>query len=286
QVRPAGSRQECLEYITANWPGLGPRRRKAAGERPRTTVEFSLMFFGSDEGTAARDKYELVVAAARFADENGFGAVWGPGRHFTRMGSLYPSPAVLHAALARETRRIRLRAGSVVLPLHSPLRVAEEWAVVDNLSGGRVELSFAPGWNPADFALTSNPYGRRYEVLYEGLAEVRRLWAGESIEVIDGTGQRVRIRTYPSPVQERLPVWITAGGSERSFRQAGAVGADLLTHLFDQDPEALGQKIRLYRQARAEAGHDPDAGRVAVALHTYLGESLAEVREQVRGPYA
>src|SRR5262249_21997334 len=164
----------------------------------------------------------------------------------------------------------RLRAGSVVLPLHSPLRIAEEWAVVDNLSGGRVELSFAPGWNPGDFVLAPDHYSRRYEVLYEGLAEVKRLWAGESFEAKDGAGQRVRLRVYPTPVQKQLTVWITAAGSERSFQQAGQVGANLLTHLFDQDADGLAQKVQLYRQARAKAGHDPATGRVAVALHTYL----------------
>ena len=78
------------------------------------------MFFGSDEGTAARDKYEMVIAAAKYADEGGLRAVWVPERHFTSMGSLYPNPAVLHAALARETRRIRLRAGSVVAAAAPP----------------------------------------------------------------------------------------------------------------------------------------------------------------------
>lgn len=69
------------------------------------------------------------------ADSHDFSSVWIPERHFTRDGWLYPNPAILQAALARETRQIQLRAGSVVLPLHNPLRVAEEWAMVDNLSG-------------------------------------------------------------------------------------------------------------------------------------------------------
>src|SRR5206468_8221040 len=142
--------QECLDFVNTHWRGL-TLRRKAAPATPTARIGFSLMFFGSDEGAAARDKYEMVIAAARYADEHDFTAVWVPERHFTRMGSLYPNPAVLHAALARETKRLRLRAGSVVLPLHNPIRIAEEWAVVDNLSGGRVELSFAPGWNPGDF---------------------------------------------------------------------------------------------------------------------------------------
>src|SRR5262249_39073291 len=156
-----------------------------------------------DEGDSAWEKYQFVIDVARYADESGFAAIWLPERHFTAMGSLYPNPAVLHAALARETQRVRLRAGSVVLPLHDPIRVAEEWALVDNLSRGRVEISFAPGWNAEDFALRPEHYARRYEVMYQGIKVLDHLWAGQTIEVTDGASQKIRIRTYPTPLQQR-----------------------------------------------------------------------------------
>jgi natural product biosynthesis luciferase-like monooxygenase protein len=281
-------RSAALEYVGRNWTGLAPRgttARNASKKASTNRIDFSLMFFGSDEGNGAREKYEMVIDAARFADAHGFSAVWVPERHFTRMGSLYPNPAVLHAALARETKQIRLRAGSVVLPLHHPIRVAEEWAVVDNLSNGRIELSFAPGWNPGDFAFAPDRYATRYEVMYAGMRTVQRLWAGETVEATDGEGKAIRVRTYPTPVQKELTIWITCAGSERSFQQAGQHGAHLLTHLFDQDVDGLARKIELYRQARAGAGYDPRTGRVAVTLHTFLGDTIEEVKEQVRGPY-
>jgi natural product biosynthesis luciferase-like monooxygenase protein len=284
EVSPPAPRADCLEYITRHWRDLDAGRPRAAPSLK--TIDFSLMFFGSDEGSAAREKYEMVIEAARQADASGFSAVWVPERHFTRMGSLYPNPAVLHAALARETKNIRLRSGSVVLPLHNPLRVAEEWAVVDNLSGGRVELSFAPGWNTEDFALAPDCYARRYELLYEGVQTVRRLWRGESVEVVDGAGKRLRVRTYPTPVQAELPAWITAAGSPKSFEMAGQLGCHLLTHLFDQDVEELARKIGLYRAARERHGHPPQAGRVAVTLHTFVGETMEDVQRLARGPYA
>ncbi len=285
------SRELALAYVQQQWHALQPRRKPRSIAAPsqlakRRTIDFSLMFFGSDEGNAAREKYEMVLQASRFADEHGFSAVWVPERHFTRMGSLYPNPAVLHAAIARETKRLRLRAGSVVLPLHHVVRIAEEWAVVDNLSNGRIELSFAPGWNPGDFVFAPDRYSSRYDVMYAGLQQVRRLWAGELFDAIDGEGKPIQVRTYPTPVQKHLTIWITCAGSERSFQQAGTVGANLLTHLFDQDVETLSKKIKLYREARAAAGYDPATGRVAVTLHTFLGDTLDGVKEQVRGPYA
>src|SRR5690606_17850013 len=105
----------------------------------------------SDDSVLEDDKYRLLLEGARFADSHGWEAVWIPERHFHAFGGIYPNPSVLAAALAVATNRVRIRAGSVVLPLHDPLRVAEEWAVVDHLARGRVDLAFATGWNPNDF---------------------------------------------------------------------------------------------------------------------------------------
>src|SRR2546423_4497654 len=118
------------------------------------------------------------------AGRRGFSAIGGPGGLFPAGGAPHPNPAVLPAALAMETSRIRLRAGSVVLPLHHPIRVVEEWAVVDNLSGGRVDLSFASGWNPEDFALCPERYRQRHAEMYAAIPTVRRLWRGESIRTL------------------------------------------------------------------------------------------------------
>jgi phthiocerol/phenolphthiocerol synthesis type-I polyketide synthase D len=157
--------------------------------------------------------------------------------------------------------------------------------VVDNLSGGRVELSFAPGWNADDFALAPDRYDRRHDVMYDGIRTVQRLWAGEEIEATSGNGRPIRVRTYPTPVQPRLATWVTAAGSPQSFEAAGRIGANLLTHLFDQDVDELARKIALYREARRQHGHDPAAGRVAVALHTFLAATPEEVRREAHGPY-
>src|SRR6185369_2335392 len=92
-------------------------------------VKFSLLFFSDDGSKETDDKYRLLFEAAKYADEHGFAAIWIPERHFQDFGGLYPNPATLAAALAMVTRRIQLRAGSVALPLHNPIRVAEEWSV-------------------------------------------------------------------------------------------------------------------------------------------------------------
>src|SRR4029453_9463598 len=249
------------------------------------TMKFSLMFFASSEESLGEDKYRLLVESARVGDRHGLSPLWVPERHFTTFGCIYPNPAVLHAALARETQRIRLHAGSVVLPLHDPIRVAEEWAVVDNLSAGRVGVAFASGWNPDDSAFFPDRYERPREEMCAAIETVQRLWRGETVASTSGTGRPAQVRTYPAPLQKALPIWITAAGNPDTFVKAGEMGTPVLPHLLDQGIEELARKIDLYREARRRRGHDPAAGQVTVMVHTFVGTNLEEVRETARGPY-
>ena len=240
------------------------------GQITGQAMQFGLMFFSSGESVAGQNKYHLLLESARFADQHGFSSVWVPERHFTAMGCIYPNPAVVQAALARETQRIRLQAGSVVLPLHHPIRVTEEWSIVDNLSDGRVGVSFASGWNPSDFVFFPERFSDRYQEMCQGIHQVQKLWRGESMSITRGDGKQQDVKVYPSPVQPELPIWLTAASNPRTFIKAGELGINLLTHLFDQEVEVLAEIIALYRQARLQHGHDPDAGLVTVALHTFV----------------
>jgi natural product biosynthesis luciferase-like monooxygenase protein/amino acid adenylation domain-containing protein/FkbM family methyltransferase len=268
---------ERLEISAA---GPTPAPRSAASSRG---LAFSLFFFANDEPVAG-DKYRLLLESARFADEHGFEAVWTPERHFHSFGGLYPNPSITSAALAGVTRRVGIRAGSIVLPLHDPIRVAEDWSMVDNLSGGRAGVSFASGWHGDDFVFAPHQYADRRTILYRDLETVRALWRGETITRPGGEGRPVEVSIRPRPVQPELPVWITAAGSPDTFRQAGEAGANLLTHLLGQSLEELAEKIALYRRARRESGH-AGAGRVTLMLHTFVGEDMDEVRKIVAAPF-
>jgi natural product biosynthesis luciferase-like monooxygenase protein len=254
------------------------------GRRPARPLRFSLYFFSDDGSREAGAKYRLALESARFADAHGFDAVWTPERHFQPFGGLYPNPSVLSAALAAITTRVGIRAGSVALPLHHPVRVAEEWSVVDNLSGGRVAVSFASGWHPDDFVLTPSPYDDRKEVMFRGIETIRRLWAGETITLEGPQERRVEVRTLPRPIQPALPIWITTAGNPETWERAGGVGANVLAALVGYTLEDLSALVARYRLARQGAGHDPAAGIVTMVVHTYVGTSDAAVRELVRDP--
>jgi len=184
------------------------------------------------------------------------------------------------------TERIQIRAGSVVLPLHDPLLVAEEWAVVDNLSHGRVAISFASGWHANDFVIAPENYAHRKEIMLRGIETVRRLWRGEKVRRRDGNGTELEVRILPRPIQRELPIWVTAAGSPETFRSAGEVGTNLLTHLLNQSIEQLAEKIAIYRSAWREHGHGPGTGHVTLMIHTFVGSSVDEVREKVRRPFS
>jgi natural product biosynthesis luciferase-like monooxygenase protein len=243
-------------------------------------MDLSLFYFAD---ASTNDGYRLLLDGARFADTHGFAAVWTPERHFHAFGGLYPNPAVLGAAVAAVTTRVGVRAGSVVAPLHHPLRIAEEWAVVDNLSRGRVGVSFASGWHARDFVLRPDGYAGRKDLTLKTIDEVRRLWRRESIAFADGDGTSTPVRSYPAPVRADLPVWLTAAGNADTFREAGRIGAGVLTHLLGQTMDDLAAKVAAYRETVRAHGDD---GHVVLMLHTFLGTDRERVRETVRAPFS
>ena len=247
-------------------------------------LDWSLFYFAQNAGARRADPYRLLMEGAAYGDAHQFTAVWTPERHFDPFGGPYPNPALTSAALAMTTRRIGLRAGSVVLPLHNPLRVAEEWSVVDNLSNGRVAVAFASGWHADDFVLAPGAYEDRKARTYDGIDIVRRLWRGEAVTVRGGTGTEVAVRIFPPPIQAELPVWVTAAGAVETFRAAGRIGANVLTHLLGQTVYEVARSIAAYRAARADAGRDPTTGVVTLMVHTFVGRDDDSVRRVVRRP--
>lgn len=248
-------------------------------------MEFSLLYFSSNEAEFRDDKYRLLLEGAKFADKNSFRAIWIPERHFHPFGGLYPEPAVLGSALAMVTQKIRIRPGSVVLPLQNPVRVAEQWSVIDNLSGGRVDISFARGWNPNDFVLSPENYTNRTQIMFDGIKTVQKLWRGESVFLLNGNREETEIKIYPLPKQPELSIWVTCSGGKENFVEAGAIGANILTALLFQSVEELAEKIALYRESRAKNGYDPKNGHITLMLHTFVSSNLEFVRNQVRQPF-
>ncbi|MYW67356.1 LLM class flavin-dependent oxidoreductase [Streptomyces sp. SID8379] len=270
---------------TGTGAGTKSAPQAAAPHIPRPAPDFGVYFFGDyPDAEDTSQAYDRIVDTARFADERGFSSLWIPERHFHSFGGLFPNPAVLASALARETERIRLNAGSVVLPLHDPVRVAEEWAVVDRLSGGRVGLGCATGWHAQDFALHPERFARRKDIAFEHLDAVRELWRGGTVRRETGDGRPLDVRTFPRPVQEAPPMFLATSGRRESYEEAARRDLGVVTNLMNQTVAELAANIAHYRAARAQHGLEPDAGRVTVLLHTYLADDHATARAEAREP--
>ncbi|OLP52977.1 siderophore biosynthesis protein [Rhizobium rhizosphaerae] len=248
-------------------------------------MKFSLFYFDGDGLGASGQRYRLLMDSARFADAKGLTALWLPERHFHAFGGLYPNPSTLHAALSMITRRIQLRSGSIVLPLHHPVRVAEEVAVVDNLSQGRAGVAIASGWTRDEFVLSQTPHGSRRSAMWRAYDQVTQLLAGESVGFEDADGNRVEAKTLPRPVQPRVPFWVACQSTE-TFVEAGRRGINVLTALLGETLESLAPKIAAYRQSLEKHGHDPASGTVTIMVHTFLGQDEETVRAKVQGPFS
>ncbi|MEM6846867.1 MAG: amino acid adenylation domain-containing protein [Pseudomonadota bacterium] len=246
-------------------------------------MRFGLFFFGSDaadtDNAPQAPRYDLLLTAAERADAAGLDAIWTPERHFGVFGGQYPSPVATSAALAARTKQIAIRAGSVVLPLHHPIRVAEDWAVIDNLSGGRAGVSFASGWHQRDFVLAPGGHAERKGQMLEAIDTVRALWRGEEATFSDGTATHP-IRIRPLPVQDEIPIWLTAASSAETFLEAGRRGFNVLTFLAQSAPHVLAARIESYRAAYTGS----DRPHVSAMVHTFLAPTTDAARTAVADP--
>lgn len=221
--------------------------------------------------------YAEALDLAVAAENAGLDSVWVSEHHFVDDGHL-PSLLVLLAAMAARTRRVRLGTGLLLAPLHDPLRVAEDAAVVDLISKGRLVLGIGLGWRDEEFEAFDVPLRERVARL-ERLIEVARAgWRGDLVPTSDGAAAPV---ITPRPIEpEGPPLWIGAM-VERSIRRAGRLGDGLLAT--EVTPAELREQVAVARDERARAGIDAPFA-VAVHLPTAVGESFSDVAEQLRYP--
>ncbi|MGQ3679737.1 non-ribosomal peptide synthetase [Tenacibaculum discolor] len=251
-------------------------------ESKNQNLDFSLYYFGN-KGTE-KNNYELLIEGAKYADINGYSAVWTPERHFNEFGGPYPNPSVLGASLAMVTNNVSIRSGSVVAPLHHPARIVEEWSVVDNLSNGRVGMCLASGWNANDFVLLPENYENRNELLYKTIKEIKELWKGNPISYKNANGEDKSILTFPRPLQNQPPIWIASGGSIETFERAGAIGAGILTMLTNTTFEELAEKIKIYRESYTRHNNPEGMDNVVLMLHTYIDKDEKTAKTIAKKP--
>ncbi|AFC31086.1 luciferase-like protein [Paenibacillus mucilaginosus 3016] len=214
-----------------------------------------------------REVVEEIVLADRVGLD-----VYGVGEHH-RKDYAASSPAVVLAAAAGQTKRIRLTSAVTVLSSADPVRVFQDFATLDGISNGRAEIMAGRGSFIESFPLFGyelDHYDELFDEKLELLLKIREsekvTWRGGHRPAIDNRG------VYPRPVQDPLPVWIGSGGNSESVARAGLLGLPLVLAIIGGSPLHFAPLVELYKKAAAHGGHDPSKLPVASHSHGFIAE--------------
>lgn len=209
----------------------------------------------------------------------GFDFLWANEHHFDSYGGLIPSPPTFLAALSQRTKRARLGTSIIVLPLHNPIEIAEQLAMVDLMSGGRVEFGIGRGFVEFDYDRLGVSREDSQARMYEQLEVIRKAWSGAPFAHDGRYYSYPKLEVWPRPEQRpHPPIWLSCSRTPSSFEWAGRTGCSILTVPYILDADALGGMTRTYRQAWEEASHPAGEWRIGAHFHCVLSESREEAR--------
>ncbi len=233
---------------------------------------------------SAAQRLRDLLEEIELADQVGLD-VFGVGEHH-RPDFVVSSPAVVLAAAAARTKRIRLTSAVTVLSSDDPVRVFQDFATVDLLSDGRAEIMAGRGSFIESFPLFGYDlddydelYAEHLDLLLALRSDTDVTWSGRHRPALEKAG------VWPRPVQDPLPVWVAVGGSPQSVVRAGMLGLPLTIAIIGGQPERFAQLVGLYRDAAAQSGHDPATLPVCINTHAFVGTDAREANAAFARPY-
>ena len=239
----------------------------------------------SGQEVQPEERFRQLLEEAELADEVGLD-VFGIGEHH-RPDYAVSTPAVVLAAAAARTKRIRLTSAVSVLSSDDPVRVFQEFSTLDLISGGRAEImagrgSFIEsfpvfGYDLADY---DSLFSEKLELLLELRKGERVTWSGRHRAPLNGVG------IYPRPVQDPLPVWVAVGGTPASVTRAARLGVPMALAIIGGVPERFVPFVELYRRTAAAEGHDLATSKVSINSHTFIADSSEAAADAFFPSYA
>ena len=233
---------------------------------------------------SAEQRLRDLLEEIELADQTGLD-VFGVGEHH-RPDYVVSSPAVVLAAAAARTSRIRLTSAVSVLSSDDPVRVFQQFATLDLLSSGRAEIMAGRGSFIESFPLFGYDLRDYDELFAEKLDLLLRLrsservaWSGRHRAPLDD------LAVYPRPVQDPLPVWIAVGGTPQSVVRAATLGLPMALAIIGGAPERFVPMVELYRETARRAGHDPAALPVSINSHGFIADASEQAAEDAFPPY-
>lgn len=253
-------------------------------------MELGIYSFGETDPRRVSDpavagqRLRHLLDEIELADQVGLD-VFGVGEHH-RPDYTVSAPAVVLAAAAARTSRIKLTSAVTVLSSDDPVRVFQDFATLDLLSNGRAEITAGRGSFIESYPLFGQDLDDYNELFTEKLALLLALrenerisWNGKHRPSIDNRG------VYPRPLQQPLPVWIAVGGTPHSVVRAGTLGLPLAIAIIGGMPERFQPFVQLYREAAQQAGHDPRTLKVSINSHGFIADSTEHAVDLAFGPY-
>jgi len=225
-----------------------------------------------NNGRGANQLVADIIAEAVYAEEVGLHSAWIGEHHFSSLGVL-SCPDLVLANVAARTTRLRLAPAVTVLPLHHPIRVAEQWATLDLISGGRVDFAAGRGYDRQEYLPFNVSFEDNKEIFEEGMEIVRRLWSSEAPISHNGKHyQFENVAITPSPAQRPLPAYV-ASFSQPSIELAGRLGCGLVVAPFAAAMSFGGlQQVReLYHETCAK--HRRPAGRLMCSYFIHFADT-------------
>ena len=239
-------------------------------------MELGVYTFGDvGPGISPQRRLTQLIEEIELADQVGLD-VFGVGEHH-RDDYVVSAPTVVLAAGAARTERIRLTSAVTVLSSDDPIRVYQQFATLDLLSGGRAEIMAGRGSFIESFPL----FGYDLDD-YEQLFTTKL----EQLLALRATGMANDRPVYPRPIQEPLPIWIAVGGTPQSVARAGYLGLPLALAIIGGQPERFAPMVELYRDAARQGGHDPEKLPVSINSHAFVADTTQRAADTFYGPYS
>ncbi len=254
-------------------------------------MELGLYTFGDvdpnapDKGREGERRLRELIEEIELADQVGLD-VFGLGEHH-RPDYAVSAPAVILAAAAARTSRIRLTSAVTVLSSEDPVRVFQQFSTLDLLSGGRAEMMAGRGSFIESFPLFGQSlddyddlFSEKLDLLIHLREQAVITWSGTMRPAIHGRG------VYPRPLQDPLPLWIAVGGTPQSVARAGALGLPMALAIIGGEPARFAPLFELYREAARRAGQEPSRLKTSVNVHGFIADSTQAAADQFYGPQA
>mgnify|MGYP003628048026 FL=1 len=226
--------------------------------------------------------YEELTESVKLADSLGWTRVMTTEHHFHYYGGAVPNPAIVLAAWARETKTIRLAPAVSLMQLRDPLKVAEDYALVDHLSGGRADMGVAKGFVPHEFDAFHIDQAEVPERIAEGLDICRKFWAGEPFAHAGKFFGFDKLDPWPPAVNGALPIWNAASNSKDSFINAADQGFHLMMNHYPMSADSVAEKFAWYSERWEQAGRRTSDRKSMIAFMTHIADTEEQAIEEAK----